>query len=41
MTSIRNLRWASFVNVTGVGFGPGIFLSLSFDIDAGHSIMST
>ena len=41
MTSIRNLRWASFVNVTGVGFGPAIFHSLSFDIDAGHSNMPT
>lgn len=30
MTSIRNLRWASFVNATGVGFGPGIFHSLSW-----------
>jgi hypothetical protein len=41
LTSIRNLRWLSFVNDISIGFGPGISLSLSLDLDAGHSIMST
>ncbi len=41
MTSVRNLRWTSFVNRIRVGFGPGIFHSLSLDLDAGHSIIST
>lgn len=41
MTSIRNLRWASFDRAICVGFGPGIFHSLSLDLDADHLIMST
>lgn len=37
MTSSRNWRWFSFDNVTGVGFGPGILDSLSFEyLDASH-----
>jgi hypothetical protein len=41
ITSVRSLRWTSSVNRICLGFGPGIFHSLSLDLDAGHSIMST